>query len=316
MKKLIILLILPVILFFSIYLLIPAKINFAKLAYIHTNINVANRFITDESKWQKWWPSDVSDTLASGKGSSKMQYKYKNYLYTINRKVLEGFHISIENNFNHVNSFLQIISVNPDSVVLVWKGDMHGSVNPFKKISNYLSAKKMKTNMSEVVESAKTFLENKEKIYGLYIVQEKVKDTFLITTRYFSNTFPSTEIMYNVIKKLRLYISSSGALETNHPMVNIIEDGGIYKMMIAIPVNKLIAGNEEYFFKRMVAGNILVAEVLGGNYTINEALGKIKTYMDDKHLVSPAISFESLVTDRSKESDTAKWITRIYYPVI
>ncbi len=316
MKKLIILLLLPVSLFLSIYFLIPAKINFGKIAYIHTNINVANRFIADESKWQKWWPSDVSDTLASGKGSSKMQYRYKNYLYTVNRKVSEGFHISIENKSNRVNSFLQIISLNPDSVVLVWKGEMPGSANPFRKISNYLSAKKMKTNMSEVVQSAKTFLENKEKIYGLHIVQEKVKDTLLISTNYFSNTFPPTEIMYDIIKKLRLYISSSGAVETNHPMVNIFEEGGIYKMMVAIPLNKLIAGNNEYFFKRMVAGNILVTEVLGGNYTINEALGKIKMYMDDKHLVSPAISFESLVTDRSKESDTAKWITRIYYPVI
>ncbi len=307
---------LPVILLVSIYFLIPAKINFGKIVYIHTNINVASRFITNESKWQKWWPSDSSAQIASGKEISKIQYNYNNYLYTINRKVPEGFHITVENKSIRANSFLQIISINPDSVVLIWKGEMTGSANLFKKISNYWNAKKIKSNMSEVVQSAKAFLENKEKIYGLHIVQEKVKDTLLISTKYFSNTFPSTEIMYNLIQKLRLYISSSGALETNHPMMNIIADGGIYKMMIAIPINKLIAGNEEYFFKRMVAGNILVAEVLGGNYTINEALGKIKTYMDDKHLVSPAISFESLVTDRSKESDTAKWITRIYYPVI
>ena len=38
--------------------------------------------------------------------------------------------------------------------------------------------------------------------------------------------------------------------------------------------------------------------------------------MDDYHLTSPAISFQSLVTDRQVEKDSLKWITKIYYPIM
>ena len=65
----------------------------------------------------------------------------------------------------------------------------------------------------------------------------------------------------------------------------------------------------------MVPGKILVAEVKGGAYTADEALRQLTMYMDDNHLVSPAIPFQSLVTERSKEPDTTKWITKIYFPV-
>jgi hypothetical protein len=65
----------------------------------------------------------------------------------------------------------------------------------------------------------------------------------------------------------------------------------------------------------MIPGKILVTEVKGGNYTTGEALKQLDIYLDDNHLSSPAIPFESLVTDRSQETDTAKWVTKIYYPI-
>ena len=316
MKKLFIVLIVVVLAFLSIYLFIPSKINFGKVVYINTNINTANRFIADEKQWNKWWPADIKDDSDSGLIKTKMQFENKNYLYTITHKAPEGFTINVEKDHDHVTSFLQIISVGTDSVVLSWKSNLPHSINPLRKISNYLLARKMKKNMTEIVQSAKSFLESKEKVYGLRIIQEKVKDTFLISTKYIADSFPSTQTTYNIISELEQYIEVNDAAATNPPMLNVIEDQGIFTTMIAIPVNKIIRGNEKYFFKRMVAGNILVTEVKGGYYTIKEGLRQVKTYMDDRRFVAPAIPFESLVTNRSKETDTAKWVTRIYYPVI
>jgi hypothetical protein len=114
---------------------------------------------------------------------------------------------------------------------------------------------------------------------------------------------------------LKEYISINGAKETNSPMLNVIRDSSNFITMIAIPLNKSIPENGKFIFKRMVPGNILVTEVTGGNFTITEALQQMKIYINDNHLQSPAIPFESLVTDRSKEPDSSKWITRIYYPI-
>jgi len=297
-----------------IYFFIPAKINFGKVIYINGNINIANRYISDESKWGKWWPFDVQDSLSTGNINSEMHYSYKNYSYTISRKALEGTSILIEHNSNRINSFLHIIALNTDSVAIEWKGELPDTYNPFKKITNYLLATGVKKNISEILQSAKFFLENKEDIYGLSIIQQKVKDTLLISTRYTSNSYPSIATIYNLIKSLKEYILLNGAAETNYPMLNVTQDTSVFKTMVAIPINRVIPQNEKFLLKRMVPGKILVTEVKGGTYTASEALRQLKTYMDDNHLSSPAIPFQSLVTDRSKEADTAKWVTKIYYP--
>jgi hypothetical protein len=86
--------------------------------------------------------------------------------------------------------------------------------------------------------------------------------------------------------------------------------------MVAIPVNKVLRDDDPFAFKRMVPGNILVAEVNGGKYTIEKALAEMELYIKENKLKPPAIPFESMITDRSREPDTSKWVTRIYYPIL
>ena len=65
----------------------------------------------------------------------------------------------------------------------------------------------------------------------------------------------------------------------------------------------------------MVLGNILVGEVKGGLSTILNAEKQLANYVFDYGKASPAIPFQSLVTDRSLEADSSKWITRLNYPI-
>jgi hypothetical protein len=65
----------------------------------------------------------------------------------------------------------------------------------------------------------------------------------------------------------------------------------------------------------MVPGRFLKTEVTGGPYIIEHAHKMMQQYFEDYKRTSMAIPFEYLVTDRSKEPDTAKWVTRIYGPV-
>jgi len=89
-----------------------------------------------------------------------------------------------------------------------------------------------------------------------------------------------------------------------------------YQVSMALPVDKMISTDKGTFINKMVAGgNLLVTDVKGGPNTIADALGQIKQYMKDHKLISPAMPFESLVTDRVAERDTSKWVTKIYYPI-
>ena len=85
--------------------------------------------------------------------------------------------------------------------------------------------------------------------------------------------------------------------------------------MVAIPTNKQLKGNGKIFFSRFVPWKVLTAEVHGGSGNVEEALHQMKVYMGDYQKTAMAIPFQSLVTDRSKETDTLKWITNIYVPV-
>lgn len=314
MKKfLLIISVLLLLILSGIYIFIPSKINFGKVTYINGNRNIANRYIDDEKNWGKWWPSDSPNILSSAE-NSVIPHNYKGYTYTITHKALEGTTILIEHDGNGVNSFLHLIVLKPDSVLVEWKGEIQSTNNPVKRIKNYLLAIEVKKNITEILQSAKSFLENSEKVYGINITQQRVKDTLLISTRLTTNNYPTTTEIYNLIKSLREYIFSNGATETNSPMLNITKDS-TFNTMVAIPINRVIAPTTTFLLKKMVPGKILVTDVKGGIFSADEAMRQLTIYMDDNHLLSPAIPFQSLVTDRLKEQDTTKWITKIYFPV-
>ena len=88
-----------------------------------------------------------------------------------------------------------------------------------------------------------------------------------------------------------------------------------FETMVAIPVNKKLEGNGTISFSRFVPWKVLTAEVIGGNKTVEEALKQMKVLISDYQISSMAIPFESLVTDRSQQPDTSKWVTNIYTPV-
>lgn len=315
MKKILIALLVPVCLaLICIYLFIPGRIEFEKVIRVKINQGSVSRFLADESKWIKWWPKENNKLEQADLIHSSDDYIYKNYHYAVNRKMMP-VSIIIEKNSTRINSFLNIIALNVDSAAIRWTGQSTAESNPVKRFQNYLQTKKVERNTEELLQSLKVFLENEENIYGIHIDEVKVKDTLLVATRYSSTSYPTTDEIYSLIKSLKDYILKKEATETNHPMLHITKDSTGFKTMVAIPVNKLIPTTNNFLFKRMVPGKILVTEVKGGRYTTDEALKQLEIYLDDNHLRSPAIPFESLVTDRSKEPDTTKWVTRIYYPI-
>ena len=66
----------------------------------------------------------------------------------------------------------------------------------------------------------------------------------------------------------------------------------------------------------MLKDKTLITEVVGDNNAIQKAFKATTTYMDDNKLSSPVIPFQQLVTDRSKQADSTKWVTRIFTPII
>ncbi len=309
-KWAIIIIVVAGLLLLSAYMFFSKKVNSINTTKIGCNINVLNRFVLEEGKWQDWWPGQVlRDTIAN-----KHIYVYNGYKYTITARKYNSILVQISQPDLVIIGGIVFLPIK-DSVLAQWKYTLETNSNPINKINLYRVTRNLNSNLNDILKSMKGFLESNLKVYGMNVDEVKVKDTILVSAKFSAKDYPATPEIYKVIDSIKNYISLHNAIETNPPMLNIWRDSGLYKTTLAIPVNKAIPENKVFSMKRMVPGNILVSEVKGGDYTSTEGMRQLGLYVTDNNFSSPAIPFESLVTNRMQEPDTSKWITKIYYPV-
>jgi effector-binding domain-containing protein len=293
-----------------VYFLIPQEIKVSTIAVIKANEHAAYRSLTNDESWKKWWPVK-NDENKSGLGLNGFEYR-------MGIKQLDGIEVIITNKKNSTSSALNQAALSGDSMMINWTAIITTSANPFEKIRKFFEAKELKRNMEQVIAHFKTYAEKSENLYGIKITQTTVTDTILMVLRKLQKNKPTESEIYSQINSIKKYVASAGATETNHPMLNtrFLHDQKSFELMVAIPVNKHLKGNDAIIWKRMFPGNILTAEVKGGPATVQQAMKQMENYVFDHQKVSPALQYQLLVTDRMKEKDTAKWITKIYYPVL
>lgn len=291
----------------SFYFFIPSRLVITNQLTVQCTEAATRRFLFNNAQWTRWWPAEKN-------GSS---FTYKNDSYSLKAGYYNSAAVVIGHDGKFIGSVLNVLSSGKNAVTITWQSDAGSYENPFSRVKQYIKANELKQNINDILNHLKTFLEKPENVYGVKIEQIIVRDTFLVSTQKTLPAYPATADVYALINQLQTYIKQQSGNETNPPMLHVLhEDSASYTVKVAIPVNKEIKGNSSIFFKEMVKGNILVAEVKGGPYTVSHAMDMLKTYVLDYQKTSPAIPFESLVTDRSAVTDTSKWITKIYYPVM
>jgi hypothetical protein len=314
MKKWLIAFIIVVILIItSTYFLIPGTIHFTNSLYIKANREGLYRNLINEETWRKWWPGTFGEA-----GTATLDFFYKNSTYSIGEKTGSSIIIPVVHKDIRTITSLLLIRKNIDSTELVWEGDIPTTLNPVKRVQVYFDSKKISEDLSQVLQKMQSFFSITGNVYGYDIRQELVKDSILISTYNTSNGYPSTAFIYDLIDQLKKYISLNAAKEIGFPMLNVNTADSIhYLTRVAIPVNKKLPSSGNISYKWMLGGgNILVADVQGGPWSIANAFKQMENYVNDYQRIPPAIPFLSLITDRVKEMDTSKWVTRIYYPVI
>ena len=305
MKKVLIGLVLSIaFLLAAVYLFIPRKIKIEAAVPLNAALPGVFRTLIDDSSWEKWWPGGTP-------------FAYNKQIYSIKGKLFNLFDIDIYSDKDTINSRMGLVLVNANTMTILWNAEQESSNDPFKRFKWYRHAKQTEKNMNAILQSLKTFLQKKENIYGVDIKETFVKDSALVSTRRQFDHYPNAQEVDSMIQSLKKYISQNNAIEKNSPMLNVLKlDSSHYEAMSAIPVDKALPRTTEFAPKFLLkGGNILEAQVQGGPYTIETSLQEIENYRSDYKYNSPAIPYQLLVTDRLKETDTTKWITKLYYPV-
>jgi len=305
--------ILPALLFVCIlvYVIIPGKINISNTSLLPVPKSALYRAMIDENSWKGWWPAVNADTTGTG-------LVYNQSVYAVSKKTITSLFVDIVSNESIAKSSLTFIPFKPDSTKLQWDATVITSANPLKRIQAYLYASSLKKDLSVLLEKISSHYQKLENVYDVPIRKELVVDSLLVFISENSPAYPNTEHIYRLINVLKKYIADKSAKETGYPMLNITtKDSTDWLIKVAIPVDRILEPSGNITYRKMLGrGNILVGEVTGGPHSINNAFKQLENYISDYERIAPAIPFQSLVTDRMAETDTSKWITRIYYPVM
>jgi hypothetical protein len=291
----------------GVYVFIPNVITLKSSIGINTTQKGLQRMLLNNKNVANWWPGIIN----------KDSFYLNGYSYQIHDNNITLLPIIIENKEISIKSTLFFISIQIDSLNLEWVGQTITFYNPVKRFNAYLEARQINNDMDMVLQKIKQYYSLPENIYGFDIRKELVVDANLISTSLKCKGFPGNEFIYGLIRKLEEYANEQNTKITGYPMLNIEPSGSAgYLVRVALPLEKIIPDKGDILQKRMPKnGNILVTETKGGNLKAKEAFDQIILYANDYNRTSPAIPFYSLITDRTKEPDSTKWITKIYYPV-
>ena len=298
----------------AVYIFIPASIRISSSASVGCVNKSILTFLNDQQAWNHWWPGHTA-----GQSSTDSTYSYDNYRFRLTEPYNDGAAIELSHGNIILPSTILLLPAGKDSVDITWQTTFTGGFNPFSRISAYLESKSAKQSMDTVLQNLVDFVGQTKNIYGFTIKRTTFRDTVLLATKFSSTVYPSTNLIYQKIDSLRKYIAGQNASETNPPMLSINSiDSAWHNVMIAIPISKRITAGENMFISMMVPmeGRFLETQVTGGPLTLQKAHEAVSTFMSDRMLTPPAIPFEILVTDRRNEPDTAKWMTKIFYPTM
>lgn len=261
---------------------------------------------------QKWWKTGEKHTVTT----SIMSFSEDKWQYHFTPLMLNGVKVRISDESKPIQSLIVITALEADSSYVEWKAEWPTTSNPFVRLQQYCQAREVKKNMQNILQQFSAFMNSPQKLYGLEIERSKVTDTLIATSKKVFNSYPTPEQYYTLLEDLEEYVQTSGAQVTNYPMLNISKiDSSKFGVMVGLPVNKPIPETNQFQLKRMIPGNILVAEVTGGVQRIEAAMQEMQNYIQENGLLPPAIPYQSLVTNRKAEIDTSRWVTKLYFPV-
>ncbi|RYY23957.1 MAG: AraC family transcriptional regulator [Chitinophagaceae bacterium] len=286
----------------AVYVFIPSRLIISDAGIVNCSLPAAQRFLFEEKNWRGWINPDSLNR-------SGYNYRVTNTTFTKTDIVIKS------DNQEYITT-LRLLPFNTDSTGIEWGDTLYTGNNPFTRLGQYRKAIALKKQMDAVMGYMTSFLNDKSKIYSANIFRTQLKDEPLLSKRVFMKHYPTADDAHKLIDEVRKNIAVQGDSAVGSPMkYSSAIDSNNFELMVGVPTSRLLKSNNGFIAKGLVGGNLIATEIRGGEWTISEAWKNIRQYKADYKLSSPAIPFESMITDRRKETDTTKWITRIYYPL-
>jgi hypothetical protein len=285
----------------AIYLLVPSRLNVVVVLPVKCNVDAADRSLRDTGNRAKWWGD-----AQNGEIRCKVTGLF--------RRMVD---VSIDGGGMSIQSRLNVYpKVRIDSCLLQWELGLSCDLNPIRRIERYRQAKILGGDMEGILSRVRSRLEDQRLVYGMLISEGNTLDSMLVSTVRIFDRYPSDSTVYVLVEKLRRFVIKNGGHETGFPMLNVTNQlGGTFKVEVGLPTGKEMKDDGDIRWRRLIRVVFLEADVRGGDATVREAERQMANYISDYQRTVMAIPYQSLITERMKEPDTTKWVTRLYVPV-
>lgn len=316
MKKLLLWLLAALVLFAAgTYLLIPSVIRITSSVVVNATDFGTERIVIDDSKWPQWW--NYGKNAAAGNATVQPErFRAGEYDFQQTGRFYKATEISISNGEHVLPSKLVMIALGVDTTGIEWRCDMTTGNDPISRLLRYSEARRIKKTMDEVLSRLNGFLSKTENVYGIAIERSQLKDTLYASCKLQQATYPALKEVYALIGKINAYLTRNGSHATGNPIYNVTEiEQGRFQLMAAVPTDRMLKETEGIRMKNMVKGSFMITEVVGGEREVNRAWHSLQQYFQDYRKTSMAMNFTMLVTDRSLQTDSSKWVTKLYMPV-
>ncbi|RYG04283.1 MAG: hypothetical protein EOO02_06475 [Chitinophagaceae bacterium] len=285
----------------AVFILVPSTVTIRETTAFRSSIAATKRFVFQDSNWKHW---------LINKAAYDTSYKMH-----VNNHFYSTIGVEVTNGDQRFETDLIVLPYAQDSTGIDWRDTVHITWNPFTRFSQYSDAIKLQNHMKAVLSQMTAFLNDKKSVYGITVEREQVRDRPLLSHRVIMQRKPTAEDAYQMIDALKVYAKSQGDTSTEPAMKYSSQiDSVNYELMVAIPTASMLKATKDYVPKGLVGGNPLFTVIRGGEATIDSAWKAMYQYKEDYQLSAPAIPYEMMITDRRKETDPGKWITKIVFP--
>lgn len=309
-KKLAIVLVaLVIISFITLWATVPDQPQVAGKVFVKMPAAPLERgFLTIEN-WDSFFPGD---TLKNN------SFKIDDRIYNIIGRNVSSIDLEAYDEGSPEHKWIANIAVyhTSDSTFFMYQAKQaRPTNNPFRKISSWFKMNAQDNQLNMICDAASNYFNSIEHIYGFKIIENKMADLTMLSTKMTTIDTPDVKSIYTLIGTLRDAIKDTDAEPIDSPMLNItrITEKELVTM-VAIPISKDIPVHGNILLKKMIPGNKLETTVKGGELRLKSAYQAMRFYMEDQMKTAPAIPYQILMTNRLNTPDSL-WITKINFPI-
>jgi hypothetical protein len=150
-KPILIIIILLILAFISVYFIVPQKIKTNHVIEIDaTDINAA-KFLINKKPWGKWWPGRHN-------AADSNLYSYNGVNYLLQESTNGGITVLIKQGDIELNSKITYSTTGEGMCEVSWATEMQSSLNPFERVAEFIKIKRLTKGIDTLLITFKKFM--------------------------------------------------------------------------------------------------------------------------------------------------------------